>query len=357
MHNGCILCGGVGSGKSITSIAYFFLKNGGALDKGTCTKMPGTPPDLYIITTAKKRDSLEWEKDLALFGLGTDKSLYSHKLVIDSWNNISKYRSVKNSFFIFDEQRVVGSGTWVKSFIDISKTNEWVLLSATPGDKWEDYIPVFVANGFYKNRTDFIRKHIVYSRAVTFPKVERYLNTGRLIRLRNHVLVQMDFVNEIERKHINIYTDYDAVLYRRTLRERWNPYSNAPIQNISELCYTLRRIGNSDISRLKEVHRIVSEHGRAIIFYCFDYELELLLGHDFGAGVEKAEPQKMGAIQMTGVYAKGSLDSSVPLSNFSVPQHIVDKYANVNPPKGKPTQLVIADADYIPDKEYADVES
>lgn len=289
MHNGCILCGGVGSGKSITSIAYYFFKNGGKTGNGEYIKMPGIPPDLYIITTAKKRDSLEWEKDLIPFCLSPDNSIYSNTITIDSWNNIGKYKNVKNAFFIFDEQRIVGSGAWVKSFLTIARSNEWILLTATPGDKWEDYIPVFIANGFYKNRTDFIRQHIVYSRAVTFPKVDRYLNTGRLIRLRNRVLVKMDFKNEVRREHIDIWVDYDEKLYKTTFRTRWNPYTNAPITNISELCYTIRRITNSDISRLEKVGEIAKRSKRAIIFYCFDYELDMLRDYAFGDDVAKAE--------------------------------------------------------------------
>ena len=76
----------------------------------------GDPPkDLYIITTAKKRDTLEWEGELSPFLLSTnpDVNLYQNKVVIDSWNNISKYKDITDAFFIFDEQRVVGSGTWV----------------------------------------------------------------------------------------------------------------------------------------------------------------------------------------------------------------------------------------------------
>ena len=291
MHNGCILCGGVGSGKSITAIAYYFFKNGGDIGHNKYVKMSGTPPDLYIITTAKKRDDFEWDRELIPFCLSTNQMLYSNKVVIDSWNNIAKYKDVENAFFIFDEQRVVGDGKWSKTFINIARHNEWILLSATPGDKWEDYMSVFIANGFYKNKTEFSRKHLVYKNCGTFSKVDpdRYLNVGRLTRLRNNVVVQMKYCNDIERRHTTIYTDYDTMLYRSAFRNRWNPYTNEPIKNASELCQTLRRIVNSDISRLEEVYRIVRFSKRVIIFYCYDYELELLRNYDFGDGVEKAE--------------------------------------------------------------------
>lgn len=92
-------------------------------------------PDLCIITTARKRDTGEWDEELAHFYMSTDPEhdIYEHKVVVDSWNNIGKYVGVKNAFFIFDEQRVVGKGAWVKSFYKITQNNEWILLSATPG--------------------------------------------------------------------------------------------------------------------------------------------------------------------------------------------------------------------------------
>lgn len=207
MRNGCILCGGVGSGKSRTSLAYYYIRNGGVLGMNEYIPMNDPPKDLYIITTARKRDTFEWEEELIPFLMSThdENNLYSNKVVVDSWNNIKKYAETKNAFFIFDEQRVIGSGTWVKAFLKIALSNEWILLSATPGDTWQDYIPVFIANGFYKNRTEFTREHIVYSRFSKFPKVDRYLNTGRLIRLRNKILVNMDFKRQTVSHHEDIY--------------------------------------------------------------------------------------------------------------------------------------------------------
>lgn len=279
MKNGCILCGGVGSGKSRTSLAYYYLKNGGELNPDEYVCMDANDiKDLYIITTARKRDSLEWEAELQVYLLSTNKELniYDNKVIVDSWNNIKKYTEVTNAFFIFDEQRVVGSGAWVKSFLKICKHNEWILLSATPGDKWEDYIPVFIANGFYRNRTEFKREHIVYSPYSKFPVVERYLSTGRLLRLRNQVLVTMDFKRKTESHHENIWVNYDKDKYRDITRNRWNPYTGTPIKNVSELCQTWRKVINTDQSRAVSVLEIVEKHPKAIIFYNFDYELEIL---------------------------------------------------------------------------------
>ena len=206
---------------------------------------------LHIITTARKRDTLEWEYELAPFQLSTheDVNLYSNKVVVDSWNNIKKYISVKDAFFIFDEQRVVGSGTWVKAFLKITKSNDWILLSATPGDTWQDYIPVFVANGFYKNRSEFIKEHVVYSHFTKFPKIDRYLNTGRLIRLRDKILVNMDFRRQTVSHHEDIFVKYDAQAYKAVGKNRWNPYTQEPIVNAAELCYVWRKIVNSDSNR------------------------------------------------------------------------------------------------------------
>lgn len=279
MSNGCILNGGVGSGKSRTGLYYYFKENGGSIDPDYVPMRP-KPQDLYIITTAMKRDKREWEGELVNFLISTDpdkNTLYGNKVVIDSWNNIKKYDKVTDSFFIFDEQRVVGSGAWVKSFLKIAKSNKWILLSATPGDTWKDYIPVFVANGFYKNRSEFIREHVAYSRASKYPKIDRYLNTGRLIRLRNRILVDMEFNRHTVPHHMDVYATYDISKYKDATRTRWDPFKNEPIQQASGLCYVLRRIVNEDESRQLALLEILEEHPKAIIFYNFDYELDLLM--------------------------------------------------------------------------------
>ena len=295
MKNGCILCGGVGSGKSRTALAYYYIRNDGLLEyedyDTEYMPMSDPPKDLYIITTARKRDTFEWEKELAPFLLSTkpEFSLYSNKVVIDSWNNIKKYASVQGAFFIFDEQRVVGYGTWSKSFIKIAKSNEWILLSATPGDTWSDYIPVFIANGFYKNKTEFTREHIVYCRSTRYPKIDRYLNTGRLIRLRNKILVNMDFTRQTISHHEDIIVAYDVAKYKEILRNRWNIWENRPIENAGEYCYCLRKLVNSDESRIVQILELFEKHPRIIIFYNFDYELELLKAAYYGDDVEVAE--------------------------------------------------------------------
>lgn len=284
MKNGCILCGGVGSGKSRTSLAYYYKEQGGILGTKNYNKMK-EPRDLYIITTARKRDTLEWEGELAPFLLSTspDVNLYKNKVVVDSWNNIKKYSDVYGAFFIFDEQRVVGKGAWVKAFLKIAKRNRWILLSATPGDSWTDYIPVFVANGFYKNKTEFINQHVIYRWInKSYPKIDRYVATGRLIRLRNEILVDMDFTRKTNAHHEDVYVNYDISKYRDVMRSRWDPYKNEPIENASRLCYTLRKVVNSDDSRVIALMEILEKHPRAIIFYNFDYELELLKNLAYG---------------------------------------------------------------------------
>ena len=281
MKNGCILCGGVGSGKSRTSLAYYYLQNGGDMESirgRDYSTMCENPQDLYIITTAKKRDSLEWEAEFPqfLFNKDRDISIYNHNIVVDSWNNISKYKSVQNAFFIFDEQRVVGSGQWVKSFLKITKKNQWILLSATPGDTWSDYIPVFIANGFYKTKTEFNNDHIIFARFVSYPKIDRFINTGRLIRLRNSILITMDFERKTVRHKETIYVDYDTAKYKELIRSRWNPWEDRPIESPSEFCYSLRKIVNSDPSRVHALLDLIVDHPKSIIFYNFDYELDII---------------------------------------------------------------------------------
>lgn len=294
MKNGCILNGGVGSGKSRTALAYYYLRNGGdpaSLCGDNYIPMDDPPKDLYIITTARKRDTLEWDGDMGPFLLSTytDVNLYCNKVVVDSWNNITKYKEVTGAFFIFDEDRVTGSGVWVKSFLKIAKSNEWIILSATPGDTWQDYIPVFLANGFYKNKSEFIREHIVYSRFSKFPKVDRYLNTGRLIRLRNNILIDMDFHRDTIPHHEDVYVSYDISAYKDICRNRWNPWEDKPIENAAEFCYSLRKIVNTDESRQVALLQIIEEHPKSIIFYNFDYELDILKKLYYGEDFEIAE--------------------------------------------------------------------
>lgn len=278
MKNGCILNGGVGSGKSRTALYYYFKEQGGSMEP-IYIPMKIRPKDLIIITTARKRDTLEWEGELANFLMSTNENQYKrygNHIYIDSWNNIKKYADITGAFFIFDEQRVVGSGAWVKAFLKITKSNDWILLSATPGDTWSDYIPVFLANGFYKNKTEFGREHIVYSRFTKYPKIDRYINTGRLIRERNNILIDMDFKRQTISHHEDIYVNYDKFKFRDAMKLRWNPYTNEPIKQASELCYCLRRIVNEDDSRIIALMELLEKCPKAIIFYNFDYELEIL---------------------------------------------------------------------------------
>ena len=291
MHNGCILCGDVGSGKSRTSLAYYCMQQNRSGNTIVYEKIRQTVEDLYIITTARKRDTFEWDSELANFRMSTnpENDAFKHSVVIDSWNNIHKYKDVKGAFFIFDEQRVVGRGEWVKSFLKIAKANHWILLSATPGDKWEDYIPVFVANGFYKNRTQFYDEHVIWDPRVSFPKIRGYFNTNRLIRLRDQVLVQMDDQRTTIPHHEDVFVSYDISAYRELTRTRWNPWLEKPIETASELCYAWRKIVNSDDSRQIAVLEILEDHPKAIIFYNFDYELEILREIGYEEGTEIAE--------------------------------------------------------------------
>ena len=289
MKNGCILNGGVGSGKSRTGLYYYFKEQGGSINPDYVPMK--NPRDLYIITTAMKRDSLEWEGELAYFLLSKDPELnyYTNKVVIDSWNNIQKYKNVNGAFFIFDEDRVTGKGKWVKAFLNIARKNKWIILSATPGDTWEQYIPVFVANGFYKNKTEFSREHIIYSRFTKYPKIDRYIGTGKLIRLRNQILIDMDFSRKTIAHHEDIYVKYDVMKYKDAMRTRWDPFKNEPIQQASGLCYVLRRIVNEDESRQVALLEIFEKHPKIIIFYNFDYELDILKGLYYGNDCEIAE--------------------------------------------------------------------
>lgn len=290
MRNGCILNGGVGSGKSRTGLYYYFKEQGGSINPDYIPMK--NPKDLYIITTAMKRDSCEWLQELSHFLMCPDPEInyYKNKIVIDSWNNIQKYKDIYGAFFIFDEDRVTGKGKWVKTFLNIARKNNWIILSATPGDTWEQYIPVFVANGFYKSKTQFINEHIRYDpRCRNYPKIIGYYGTGKLIRLRNQILIDMDFSRKTIAHHEDVYVRYDISKYKDAIKNRWDPFKDEPIQQASGLCYVLRRIVNSDDSRQVALLEIFEKHPKMIVFYNFDYELDILKGIYYGDNVEIAE--------------------------------------------------------------------
>ena len=289
MHNGCILCGGVGSGKSRTALAYYIKDCGGTFDE---SRLQMTEPrDLYIITTARKRDTMDWESESSPFLLSSDSSAswYGVSMHVDSWNNIHKYIDIDGAFFIFDEQRVVGNGTWVKSFLSITKKNKWILLSATPGDTWMDYVPVFIANGYFRNRTDFSRKHVIYSRFTKYPKVDRYINSGKLLKYRREVLVQMDYKKSTDSCHINMTCSYDKPSFLRVFSDRWDIWNDKPLQDAGAVCYALRRVVNADPSRIEALDGIYKTHPRLIVFYNFNYELDILRSWAIGKGIPCSE--------------------------------------------------------------------
>lgn len=271
LRSGSILCGGVGTGKSITALGYFYLNVVcGAFTDENDQIPPILSVPLYIITTARKRDTKEWEAECSKFRLD------DIPIAIDSWNNIAKYENVEDAFFIFDEQRVVGSGSWVKSFYKITKKNRWILLSATPGDTWADYIPVFVANGFYKNRTEFLTRHAVYNRYSKYPKVDKWLEVGRLEFLRRKITVPMKYEKKTVPHDLDISVQYDKGAYLSVCQDKWNPFDSEPVRDISQACYLLRKVSNSDPSRVKALRQILKKRSKAIVFYNFDYELDIL---------------------------------------------------------------------------------
>lgn len=263
LKNGSILWGGVGSGKSFVAVSYYVKRE--------------SPKAVYVITTAKKRDSLDWQREFANAAIGMSADATAHGvLTIDSWNNIGKYKRITNAFFIFDEQRLVGSGGWVKSFLQISKKNSWLMLSATPGDTWLDYIPIFVANGFYPNRTAFKAEHVVYKPYMKFPVVDHYTNVGKLLRHRSSILVHMPYERHTTRHLVTCSVNFSQDQTKLIVKARWDPFKEQPLKGAAEFYALLRKVTNLDPSRLERVRELIKKHPKVIIFYNFNYELEVL---------------------------------------------------------------------------------
>jgi hypothetical protein len=276
LRNGSVLAGGVGSGKTLTALAYY-VQNvcGGSLTRSSPME---TPKTLIVITTAKKRDDLDWEGEALAYGLSRDPTCsYGHQeFIVDSWNNMPKYVDREDCFFIFDEQRLVGAGTWVKTFLKIVKQNEWILLSATPADTWMDYVPLFIAHGFYRNRTDFVENHVVWSFHGKYRKIRGFFGVRHLEAYRDAILVEMPFDKHTTRHLIAEPVEHDEEVFRQVWRKRWNVYENQPLVDVAEMHRIGRKVVNEDPDRLNKIEELCSKHPRIIIFYSFDYELELL---------------------------------------------------------------------------------
>lgn len=276
LRNGSVLAGGVGSGKTITALAYYVQEVcGGLLDRSRPMR---TPMPLIVITTAKKRDELDWESEALHYGIFRDPAIsYGHQdFIIDSWNNMWKYVEKEGCFFIFDEQRLVGSGAWVKAFLKIVKNNQWVLLSATPADTWIDYVPLFIAHGFYRNRTDFIERHVVWTFHGKYRKIRGFFGVRHLEKYRDQILVEMPYEKHTVRHLVAEPVEYDVETFNLVWRRRWNPYENAPLIDSAEMHRIGRKVVNNDPSRLTKIAELSAKHPKLIVFYSFDYELEAL---------------------------------------------------------------------------------
>lgn len=268
MHDGCVLLGRTGSGKTMTALGYWLKVH--------------AQQDLYVVTTPAKRDAMEWEGDSAKLG----QYLPPERVV--SWNKIKDFEYLESAFVVFDEQRVSGSGKWVKSFLKIAKSNDWILLSATPGDVWIDWLPLFIANGFYRTRTQFTDRHVIWDPHTRYPRIKRYIEEDRLERCQEAICVYLASPNPISRMVHDELVSYDSRKYAEVTRKRWNPFEVRPMMDAGELCRVQRRIVLENVCREEALERLLKGHPRALVFYSYNYELEAIkavcerLGRSYG---------------------------------------------------------------------------
>lgn len=291
MHDGCVLVGGVGTGKTVTCLMYYYTRVCGGIPQIKNFKyQPMTSPkDIYVITTARKRNELDWELEGSWYGIGREINQDGVRMTVDSWNNISDYEHITDAFFVFDENRVVGQGAWVASFLKIARENEWVVLSATPGDVWMDYLPIFLANGYYRTKTEFVEQHVEFDRWAKYPKVKKYHGERKLDHFRQKTLVEMPYTRHTKRHHHICPVPFDEILFNRIVKDRWHIYEDRPLKNAAELQILMRRVVNEDISRLGVLMETHEKHPRLIVFYNFNYELDMLRSHLTATGIHFKE--------------------------------------------------------------------
>lgn len=254
LHSGAVLAGKVGSGKTLAALQYY-------------KEVYSKTLELIVITTAKKRNDGDWVTEAGLLDL--------EEPTVDSWNNIDSYVN-RRGFFIFDEQHASGSGKWAKKFIKIAKANKWIMLSATPGDRWIDYIPVFIANGMVKDKTTFNNEYVVYNPNTPFPQILYYRNTFELEGMRKAILVVMPDKRDTQRHRKNVITEYDRFLYDEVQKTRFNPFIKKPIKNKSEYTQIMRKLVSTSPARIFEFGDLVTRFDRSIVFYNYDYELDII---------------------------------------------------------------------------------
>ena len=96
------------------------------------------------------------------------------------------------------------------------------------------------------------------------------------MKFKKEILVNMDDDKATKQWHIDLTCSYDPVLYNAYADSRWNFEEDMPIMNASKLVYMLRKVCNSDPSRLEKLYEICQSHPKLIIFYQFDYERDLI---------------------------------------------------------------------------------
>lgn len=248
-----------------------------------------------FITTASKRDSKDVENEMVMwFG---KESLSSYSLEVISWAALAKWtitnwNSLEDYAFVFDEVACAKAGVSSnrgRAFIQIAKqTDCWTGYTATPGDRWEDFQAYFVAAGYVKNKTAFMREFCQVQTFKGYPEIVGYYDEHILKAYWKRLTVCPDtqaMLDELPAEQHKTYHFKPSPTYKRFLKERLDEDGNF-IDTVMGYCHYCRRLCLT-AEKLQWVSDYLSGLGTNAVFF-YNYIAE---GEELEKVAKKALPK------------------------------------------------------------------